>query len=1342
MCTGVMVRRLKIKPTFRTRFSILFQRSSLIAMAILLGCTSLLVSPPNAALASFPNHEFNRIIGNRTTLEQPYGIATDSQGNIFVTDYRNHVKKISPTGQFLLQFGTWGTDNGQFATNSIRGIAIDSQDNIYVVDSANHRIQKFNSNGVFISKIGNGTAGTGNGQLKSPSRVAVDAQDNLYVTDFGNNRIQKFNSSGTFLWKAGGTAASAVDGQFNQPVNIAIDSTGSVFVTDNGNYRIQEFSPSGTYIGKFGQRNTGVTCPAHPSLDNMNGLSFDSSDNLYVSSSSTWCDNVYKFNSSNGYVGRLPIDNHAFRALHIDTSTDKMYTLEGKLYISGVASWYELQEYTLTGTFVQGWGKGIQNGEFRTPSEMEQDSDGNTYVIDWGNRRIQKFNANGEHILTFGSYGTGAGQFRVPNDIAVDTDGNVFVTDAQFDSPKIIKYDSNGNHLLTFGSSGSGPSQFSLGANMITTGANGDVYVTDKSTSRMIKQFSNTGTFIREIGTFGSGEGFINTPTYLDVSSTGELYVLNSGTIGRRVSVFSASGTYLRQFSTRVTTPSDGSPTWYGSTGLELDTYDNVYMIDGTNGGLGILDSSGRFLRQFGSFGNYKSSSGSSSRNQYLMVAKNNEIYTNGDHDHVQVYSVASIASPPSAPQTVSASSTSSGKINLSWQPPTTTNNSPLLRYETSYKPVKINEWVSGPSVAANTLAVEISGLLQDVYDVRVVAVNMAGQGTPATTTNISVSAPYAFKQKITARENGYVHGIAFAANGKRYEADNLNYKVNIYSADGTYESSFGSYGSGDGQFQSPHQIAINSEGIVYVTDSSNDRVTIHQPDGTYLGAFGTYGEADGQMYYPYEIHIDDNDDIYVVNRYSNIQKYDKNGTFLERIAADLTSPTSMTFDKLGNLYIANASYDSNHGVIKYNSSGTRVLTIGSQGEADGQMYEILGMIINPDDQLIVNDAYNYRLQTFSIDGIYINTYGRGYGDQGEYMTFEEPENIIQAPNGDLYLPNGYNPYTQVLSLTSGSSSPTSTVPAAPQAVTAETNIPNKITVKWTTPSSDGGDPITSYKIEHKKTSEGASSWMATTVDGSTREHIIDNVQAGCHDIRVSAGNGNGYGIPTSLNCISAIDSNPSPNPAAPTDSTPPSSTPVAPTPVKQPSPSPTSNTVNEDSSNESDVPAPQKASVTISPIEATANPGDVTIDWPPPTDTQEQPVGYVIEYRDVASGANASWKEAAKTGGDRQSITITLPPGEYDIRVAAIMPGQSANRIILGIARASIAKAITYGDGPTTRKAPSASEPDNTVRNLVAACSASILAASLFIIPILWKRRRKKKKNEQQSAQFTSRRQ
>jgi len=81
------------------------------------------------------------------------------------------------------------------------GVAVDSAGNVYVADSDYHRIQKFTSEGQFISQWG--TPGSGDGQFNEPHGIAVDGSGNVYVADYGNQRIQKFTSNGQFITKWG-----------------------------------------------------------------------------------------------------------------------------------------------------------------------------------------------------------------------------------------------------------------------------------------------------------------------------------------------------------------------------------------------------------------------------------------------------------------------------------------------------------------------------------------------------------------------------------------------------------------------------------------------------------------------------------------------------------------------------------------------------------------------------------------------------------------------------------------------------------------------------------------------------------------------------------------------------------------------------------------------------------------------------------------------------------------------------------------------------------------------------------------------------------------------------------
>jgi DNA-binding beta-propeller fold protein YncE len=82
------------------------------------------------------------------------------------------------------------------------GIAVDKKGNVCVIETGASRISKFNKDGKLLLQFGN--YGSGEGEFKFPYKksgagIAVDAEDNIYVSDMGNNRIQKFDKNGKFL---------------------------------------------------------------------------------------------------------------------------------------------------------------------------------------------------------------------------------------------------------------------------------------------------------------------------------------------------------------------------------------------------------------------------------------------------------------------------------------------------------------------------------------------------------------------------------------------------------------------------------------------------------------------------------------------------------------------------------------------------------------------------------------------------------------------------------------------------------------------------------------------------------------------------------------------------------------------------------------------------------------------------------------------------------------------------------------------------------------------------------------------------------------------------------------
>lgn len=203
-------------------------------------------------------------------------VAVDAEDNVYVSDaYNFRVQKFDANGNFLLQFGSKGSGDGQFDEPTAGPIYVDSQGNIYV--STFPRVQKFDAAGNFLAAYG--TAGTEDGQFNGAALGTIDREGNLYVADFLSVRVQKLDASGQFLlkWGSAGTAA----GQFTSPVTIVQDKAEKLYVADNSD-RIQIFDTDGNFLGQW--RETGGGNP--PLTGAIAALAIDSDDNIYVSDTS------------------------------------------------------------------------------------------------------------------------------------------------------------------------------------------------------------------------------------------------------------------------------------------------------------------------------------------------------------------------------------------------------------------------------------------------------------------------------------------------------------------------------------------------------------------------------------------------------------------------------------------------------------------------------------------------------------------------------------------------------------------------------------------------------------------------------------------------------------------------------------------------------------------------------------------------------------------------------------------------------------------------------------------------------------------------------------------------
>ena len=246
----------------------------------------------------------------------------------------------------------------------------------------------------------------------------------------------------------------------------------------------------------------------------------------------------------------------------------------------------------LQGTFGSA---GSGAGQFAFPQATAVDpSNGDVYVVDNQNSRVQKFDSAGNYLSQFGSSGSGNGQFTSPIGVAVDpASGDVYVVDAGND--RIEEFDSSGNYLAQFGSSGSGNGQFSSPMGVAVDPASSDVYVVDGGNNR-VEEFDAAGNYLAQFGSSGSGNGQFSSPMGVAVDqSNSDVYVADGG--NNRVEKFDSSGNYLSQFDA----DDASSPGLLTSpTGVGVDPSNgNVYVSDASDGRVVAFDSSGRYLSEY-----------------------------------------------------------------------------------------------------------------------------------------------------------------------------------------------------------------------------------------------------------------------------------------------------------------------------------------------------------------------------------------------------------------------------------------------------------------------------------------------------------------------------------------------------------------------------------------------------------------------------------------------------------------------------------------------------------------------------------------------------------------------
>ena len=337
-----------------------------------------------------------------TGFSQPYGVATDISGNMYVADRGdNSIRMVSAsTGTVSLISGGTGFEPDGFMP-SMGGLAIDGvltepdaifvdhTGNIFFTDWWNDAAIKIDAATSHITNIcgheDQGCSGDDGparlATMEIPGGIWVDNTGNVFIADYGNNRIRKIDATTLIvttiaggIWGSAASGVPAISAAFGQINGVCTDNFGNVYISDAGNHVIRKIDHAGiirTVAGTGASGNSGDGGPAmSATLSNPGCLFINAAGDLFICDDAN--NNIRVVNLNTGIINTV-------------AGTGTMgYTGDGSLAISA---------------------------RLNQPEGVWQDAAGAIYIADQGNAVIRK--------ITGSAYRTTGTNTLTENDVTI-----------------------------------------------------------------------------------------------------------------------------------------------------------------------------------------------------------------------------------------------------------------------------------------------------------------------------------------------------------------------------------------------------------------------------------------------------------------------------------------------------------------------------------------------------------------------------------------------------------------------------------------------------------------------------------------------------------------------------------------------------------------------------------------------------------------------------------------------------------------------------------------------------------------------------------------------------------
>ena len=353
-------------------------------------------------------------------LGRPWDVAFDSDGNMFIADAVDRIRKVDTSGVITTAaISSFGTPNG---------VAVDASGDVFVSENFSNRIGMVDASTQVITRVvGSIPPGfSGDGGLETDALMSVplgldlDGLGNLFIAEWGNDRIRRVDAfTGIITTVAGnGTPTGSIDGEGGDPTDdlgdggpavdaslfdpfdVVADSSGNLYLADFGNHRIRKVDTSGIITTVAGTGVAGFSGDGGPAteaqLNGPTGLAFDHSGNIYIAD---WTD---------------------YRIRKIEAATGIITTVAG----NGSRDFSGDGDRATDASLI--------------PTDLAVDAFGNLFIADYNNGRVRKVDTDGI-ITTYAGNGdcclagddglATSAAFSSPVAVVLDPAGDLFISD-------------------------------------------------------------------------------------------------------------------------------------------------------------------------------------------------------------------------------------------------------------------------------------------------------------------------------------------------------------------------------------------------------------------------------------------------------------------------------------------------------------------------------------------------------------------------------------------------------------------------------------------------------------------------------------------------------------------------------------------------------------------------------------------------------------------------------------------------------------------------------------------------------------------------------------------------